>query len=100
MQLQVTDDAMQWYRRELSLAPGDAVHLFVRYGGESNLHPGFSIGITREHIPHPGLSTTLEDIEFAITDEDLWYFQESDVWVVYNAETDEVEYVLGERVES
>lgn len=75
MKLVVTESAAKWYKQELALQDGDFIRFFVKlYGGNSSIHPNFSLGISKEE---PG-SIAVSDKKAGIT----FYFDEQDEWFI------------------
>lgn len=84
MDIRLDKSSVNWFHRELSLTAGDAVRFFVRYGGESSVHPGFSLGMCVEEPKNVATSVTSQDIVFFVRDEDSWYFDGNDLFVYYD----------------
>jgi uncharacterized protein YneR len=94
MKLEISESALAWFKDELGLADGDKVKFFVKYGGSSPVQPGFSLGISPRETPrHIGVSTTAGGILFFIEEDDLWYFDKHDLYVQYNEQHDELEFM-------
>ncbi|MGM9922759.1 MAG: HesB/YadR/YfhF family protein [Bacillus sp. (in: firmicutes)] len=94
MKINISDEAAKWYEQELNLQKGDNVRFFARYGGESTIHSGFSLGIELEDPIAIGASVKKNDIQYFIEENDLWYFNQHDLYVGYNAKQDEPEYMI------
>ncbi|WP_442600264.1 HesB/YadR/YfhF family protein [Neobacillus sp. D3-1R] len=92
MNIQITNEAAKWYKSEMLLKDGDKIRFFVRYGGHSTVHRGFSLGVEKEEPFDMGASATVEGITFFIEEKDLWYFSDHDLLVHYNAKIDEPEF--------
>jgi uncharacterized protein YneR len=92
MNIQVTNEAANWYKSEMSLKNGDKIRFFVRYGGYSTVQKGFSLGVEKEVPFDIGAQTIVDDITFFIEEKDLWYFTDHDLLVKYNQYLDEPEF--------
>ncbi|MFD2444006.1 HesB/YadR/YfhF family protein [Bacillus sp. CGMCC 1.16607] len=92
MKIEVTKDAADWYKSEMSLQNGDKIRFFVRYGGLSTVQKGFSLGIEKEEPTDIGAKTTVEGILFYIEEKDLWYFDNHDLRVKLNTKWEEPEF--------
>jgi uncharacterized protein YneR len=92
MKITVTNSALEWFRQELGLTPGDALRFYAKYGGTSRFHPGFSVGITVEKPSQVAASVERDGITFFIRESDVWLFNEGNVNVDYDKEQDEVVY--------
>lgn len=89
MNIQITSEAVAWYKEELGLTKGDSLRFFVRYGGCSTVQSGFSLGITKEEPVDIGVQTIEEGITFYIEEKDLWYFDQHDLIIEYQSDYDE-----------
>jgi uncharacterized protein YneR len=98
MHLTVTDPAVEWIKKELNLHAGDAVRFFARYGGCGSVQAGFSLGMHKQKPSEIGLSYEKSDILFYLEKEDLWYLDERDIRVDYDASQDEVQFVVGNGI--
>lgn len=92
MNIQVTNDAANWYKSEMSLKDGDKLRFFVRYGGINTFQPGFSLGVEIEEPFDIGVSTIVNGITFFIEEKDLWYFSGHNIIVSFNAKINEPEF--------
>ncbi|MDN4616460.1 HesB/YadR/YfhF family protein [Paenibacillus sp. PsM32] len=92
MSIVVSDEAARWYKKELSLAEGDAVRFYARYSSNSEIHPGFSLGISVEPPVSPALTQDVENIHFYMEDQDLWYINGYQLNVEYIEHEDDIRY--------
>lgn len=92
MKMTVSQYAVEWCKQELELTQGDCLRFFARYGGYSNLHDGFSIGLTKDMPYEPAITVEHDGITFFVEESDSWYFKEHDLNVQYNEHTNEIEY--------
>ncbi|GIN92729.1 hypothetical protein J6TS1_20300 [Siminovitchia terrae] len=81
MQIKISNHAVEWFKDEMFLTTGDTVRFFVRYGGSSPLHEGFSLGMNKEEPMDPGVEYQKDGITFFIEERDLWYFKDHDLVV-------------------
>jgi uncharacterized protein YneR len=95
MRIYLSNEAAKWYKTEMNLTTGDKVRFFVRYGGYSTIHRGFSLGVELAEPFEIGSETRAEDILFFIEEKDIWYFEEYDLHISFNKLLDEpvFEYV-------
>ncbi|PLS14692.1 hypothetical protein CVD28_26960 [Bacillus sp. M6-12] len=89
MNISISEQATEWYERELNLHEGDSVRLFVRYGGSSPVQSGFSLGINKDHPVKAGAKTVSRGISFFIEENDIWYFDGHDLHIAYSEKYDE-----------
>ncbi|OEH92479.1 HesB/YadR/YfhF family protein [Bacillus solimangrovi] len=92
MKLEISSEAVEWYKDEMELDKGDTVRFFVRYGGNSTIQKGFSLGVMTEEPIEPFTDIEVDGITFYIEEKDAWYFDEYDLNVQYNNVYDEVEF--------
>ncbi|QDQ02885.1 hypothetical protein FOH38_21910 [Lysinibacillus fusiformis] len=92
MNITLTDDALQWFKREMEVETGDTIRFYARYGGSSPFHEGFSLGMTREEPIEVGIQSTIDGITYYIEEKDLWFFQEHNLNVDIDSTMDELKY--------
>lgn len=88
MNLIITDEAIAFYKQEMTLIKGEELHLFVRVGGVGS--GGFSVGINRGKPDIDAKVKEQEGVFFYVTEEDLWYFD--GMTIDYDADFDAVTY--------
>ncbi|RHW37440.1 hypothetical protein D1B33_07810 [Lysinibacillus yapensis] len=92
MNIKVTEEALRWFKEEMEASAGDTIRFYARYGGSSPFHEGFSLGMNREEPHDIGVQKEIEGICFYIEKDDLWFFNEHDLLVDMNRETEELKY--------
>lgn len=93
MKIEVTDQALKWFRDELDLEPGDKINFYVQTYVHTGLHEHFTTAFKIEpHDNNASASVTIDRITFYINESDEWFFKGLDLLVEYNVETDEIEY--------
>lgn len=73
MQINVTKEAADFYKKEMNLGEDDVLWLFVRVGGIGS--GGFSVGVANELPDLEAVSFVISDVHFYITEADVWYFE-------------------------
>ncbi|WP_458413166.1 HesB/YadR/YfhF family protein [Schinkia sp. CFF1] len=91
-QLMISKAALEWYKREMELLEGDCVRFYARYGGESDLQAGFSLGMMVEKPKEPIIQVMNDGITFYVERDDEWYFDNHNLTVTYNETYDEIEF--------
>lgn len=101
MNIVISTEALNWFKDEMNLQKGDYVKFHARYGGESPIQQGFSLGIST-HEPHTKIAAGNEQdgILFYVSEEDLWYFDGHDLQVDLNEKSDELEFTYIENIQS
>ncbi|MDR6244621.1 uncharacterized protein YneR [Paenibacillus hunanensis] len=92
MSIAVSDEAARWYKKELDLKEGDAIRFYARYSSNSDIHPGFSLGISVEQPISPALQQQAEGIQFYMESQDMWYLNGYRLNVEYMDHEDDIRY--------
>lgn len=95
MNMMISKEAVSWFKEELDIHAGDEVQLFVRYGGDANFQKGFSLGVAVKPREEPGIEKKVEGIVFYIEQKDLWYLDDEDFEIMYDAEKEEIVFSHG-----
>ncbi|NEU29195.1 hypothetical protein GN156_00155 [bacterium LRH843] len=100
MNIQVTNEAVEWFKEEFNLSGEEEyIRFFARYGGCGSVQSGFSLGISREIPSIVGARVKKEGITFFIEDKDIWYFKGLDLHVHFNEANEEIEFHYTEQNE-
>lgn len=91
MKINVTEEALQFFKDEMEVEAGQTVRLFAKYGGSTDLTHGFSVGVITEDIDNVAVETEADGIRFVVAEQDEWLFQGQDVNVEIRG--DEVVFV-------
>lgn len=92
MKIIISDKALQWFKDEMEVGENEYIRFYARYGGSSPFHEAFSLGMNKE-LPHDLAVETVEDgIHFYIEKDDLWFFNDHDLYVDIDAKNDELVY--------
>jgi len=94
MNMTVTKPALEWFQSEWGFKSGDFVRVFVRYGGNSTIHAGFSLGIAKGDPQDIGLSVTIEGITFYMEQDDIWYVNGRQLVIDFEQKTEEILFSL------
>ncbi|MFG6148805.1 HesB/YadR/YfhF family protein [Halobacillus sp. B23F22_1] len=93
MNLNVTEEAANWYKEELELNDETSIRFFVRYGGVGGLQPGLSLAIKEEDSSEPIAKDKVNQITFFIEADDEWYFDGHSLTVQYDEKRQEPEFI-------
>ncbi|GAB3796814.1 HesB/YadR/YfhF family protein [Virgibacillus kimchii] len=96
MNLDVSQEAAQWYISELELSEASYLRFFVRYGFGGHI-PGFSLGVKQDTPTDIFASASLEGVTFFIENKDAWYFEDNDLHVSFNSKMQEPEFEYVEK---
>jgi len=94
MKIKVDAVVARWYIDEMALQPGDQLHIFVRLGGCGSVQPGMSLGITKETSSAPRLRHVSEGIEFYMLEDQLWYLDNKDLVLQFDASQEGVGFAV------
>lgn len=93
LNLRITHEAAKWYKKELELDSGTHLRFYVRYGFGGYI-PGFSLAIDYGNPPYEvHASSDVDGITFFIETKDAWYFDDKDLEVRINQQTQEPEFL-------
>ncbi|SCT41416.1 HesB/YadR/YfhF family protein [Staphylococcus caeli] len=95
MKIELSDKAVSWFKKELELPEDDKVlQFFVRYGGEFQLKQGFSpaFSVDKKADIEIGYENHFDGLDVVIAEKDLWYFEDSDLFIDVNDGIDEISY--------
>ena len=92
MNIALTDEALNWFKREMEVESGDTIRFYARYGGSSPFHEGFSLGMTREEPIEIGVKTEIDGVTYYINEKDVWFFNNHNLHVDIDATNDELKY--------
>ncbi|MFF2878183.1 HesB/YadR/YfhF family protein [Gottfriedia sp. NPDC057991] len=84
MKITISEDALKWFKDEMNVKEGDTIRFFARYGGNSTIHKGYSLGVTKEQPVDIGESITIDNVVYFINETDLWYFKDYNLNVIVN----------------
>lgn len=92
MKITISEDAAQWYKNELNLKDNTYLRFFARYGGFGGHIPSFSLGVSEQPPLNMHTSTTIKNIVFYIEESDAWYFEDQNLFVTLDENSDEPQF--------
>ncbi|WP_018663574.1 HesB/YadR/YfhF family protein [Heyndrickxia acidiproducens] len=92
MRIYISDEAADWFKEEMQLDDGEAVRFFVKYGGSSPVQQGFSLGVRKDVPDDPAAAVERHGHTFFVESADVWYFDDHDLYIGYDAKRDEPTY--------
>lgn len=99
MKLTITERASKWFNEELGLTEGKGIHFSGKVYGKTEVHEGFSVGMS---VEEPGsnvlTSTEVDGITYFVNDEDDWFFSGYDLEVDFDLKKDEPIYHFNDQV--
>ncbi|MGX7036299.1 HesB/YadR/YfhF family protein [Enterococcus hirae] len=97
MKLSVTDNARKWFEEEVTIPENYGIRFFGKVYGKTEVHDGFSIGMSVEQPERPIKEETIDGMLFFIEEADDWFFKEYDLVVDYDASLNEPTYHFKEQ---
>ena len=95
LKIQLTEQAINWFKDELDLPDNNKVlQFYVRYGGEFQLKQGFSpaFRVENEDDIDIGSSENYNNLKVVVAEDDLWYFKDDIIEVDTVNHEDEIAY--------
>ncbi|MDR0921374.1 MAG: iron-sulfur cluster biosynthesis protein [Lactobacillales bacterium] len=98
MKLQISERAYEWFEKELDLKPGSFVRFYGKVYGSTNVHEGFSVGMTVEVPQNIMASVERHGITYYVDQADDWFMANYDLYVDYDKTLEEPSYTFKEAV--
>lgn len=95
MKLEVTDQAIKWFKEEVLVEEGSSIRFYVKIYGTSPIREGYALAfdVHKETIDGAiGEKVDKDGLSFYIKEDDLWFFEGHDLIVDYDLDLDEVAY--------
>ena len=95
MDIELTKEAIEWFKDELDLPEENKVlQFYVRYGGEFQLKQGFSpaFSVDRRDDVEIGFEQSYDGLNIVVAEKDLWYFKDDVILVDVVDHEDEISY--------
>ncbi|MGK7377688.1 HesB/YadR/YfhF family protein [Planococcus sp. 1R117A] len=92
MKIKISQDAFKWFQEEMEVTAGEAVRFYVRYGGSSQLQPGFSLGVTKDEPAEAAAAVEQDEVTYYVEQSDAWFFDGHDLHVTVNDDLQELDY--------
>lgn len=90
MKLNITEEAANWYIKEMDLTDGDSLKFFGKVYGKN----GFSIALAVMKATRPEASTTINGVTFYVERADAWFFEGHDLSVTLDSKLKEPNYEM------
>ncbi|WML54673.1 HesB/YadR/YfhF family protein [Neobacillus sp. PS3-12] len=92
MKIEISQQALKWFKDELEVKKGDHLRFFAKIYGNSSVQPGYALGFSIDDPIDIAVQTELDGIVFFVEETDLWFFDSHDLHVEYNEKIDEIEF--------
>lgn len=94
MKLTVTPRAQEWFKQELQLEPETGIRFYGKVYGSTNVHEGFSVGMSVDTPEKPLAQTKVGGLMYYVEENDDWFFTGYDLVVDYDEKLDEPTYLF------
>lgn len=94
MKLKVTPRAQKWFEKEIDVETGMGIRFYGKVYGKTEVHDGFSVGLSVEVPDKPLVETTVDGKLYFVEETDDWFFKGYDLVVDYNEKMDEPNYLF------
>ncbi|WP_288225928.1 HesB/YadR/YfhF family protein [uncultured Enterococcus sp.] len=92
MKLMITPKAQEWFKKELELADGQGIKFYGKVYGKTQVHDGFSVGMSVDTPESPLIEENVNGMMFFVEEADEWFFKGYDLVVNFDEKLDEPEY--------
>ncbi|MGM0239209.1 HesB/YadR/YfhF family protein [Enterococcus sp. AZ103] len=96
MKLTITPKALNWFKSEIEVADGQGIRFFGKVYGSTQVHEGFSVGMSVDTSENILAETTEDGLLFFADEADEWFFKGYDLVVDYDEKLDEPKYEFNE----
>ena len=97
MKVTVTPKVLEWFKKEIVLEPGQGIRFFGKVYGSTQVHEGFSVGMSVDRPERVMFQETIDGVLFFIDKNDDWFFRGYNVVVDYDEELHEPTYIFLEE---
>lgn len=92
MDINISSEAVEWFKSEYEIENNADLRLFVRYGGFGGNIPAFSLGVNIEEPNNIHASVEIDDVRFYVEDSDKWYFEDKNLFISINEKLNEPKF--------
>lgn len=97
MKITITPKAAQWFKNELTVESEMGVRFYGKVYGNTQVHEGFSVGMSVDTPENPIANTTADGILFYADEADEWFFKGYDLTVDLDEKLNEPKYLFHEE---
>lgn len=92
MKVTVKPNVLEWFKQEITLEGNQGIRFFGKVYGSTQVHEGFSVGMSVDTPERTLYQTTIDGVLFFIEESDEWFFKGYDLEVIYNDKLKEPAY--------
>lgn len=97
MKVTVTPKVLEWFKQEIVLEPEQGIRFFGKIYGSTQVHEGFSVGMSVDHPERILFEDRIDGVLFFIDQNDDWFFRGYDMLVDYDEVLKEPTYIFTEE---
>ena len=97
MKITVTPEVLGWFKKEIVLEGTQGIRFFGKVYGSTQVHDGFSVGMSVDVPEYPLYQTTIDGVLFFVEESDEWFFKGYDMEVAYDDKLKEPAYHFSEE---
>ncbi|MFV0557239.1 MAG: HesB/YadR/YfhF family protein [Enterococcus sp.] len=94
MNITVSESAVNWFKAEIELTKDQGIRFFGKIYGKTQVHDGFSIGMTVDTPENVLAQEIIAELTFFIEETDEWFFKGYDLFVDYDEQLFEPSYAF------
>ncbi|MGX7196669.1 HesB/YadR/YfhF family protein [Enterococcus olivae] len=96
MKVTVTAKALDWFKQEVKIQPEMGIRFFGKIYGNTQVHDGFSVGMSVDRPENPLFKEEIDGILFFAEESDDWFFKGLEMVVDYDEKLNEPKYLFSE----
>lgn len=97
MELTISEKAQEWFKKEIQLEEGYGIRFYGKVYGSTEVHEGFSIGMSVEKPVDILIQKEIAGVLYFIEETDEWFFKGYDVTVDFDGKLKEPAYHFTEN---
>ena len=84
MEITLTDQAVQFFEKDMGLKEGQAVRFTSKVYGKTNIHEGLSVMTQLAQPKRPLITTQINGVTYFAEEADAWFYSGNSLNVEYN----------------
>ncbi|MHC5268044.1 HesB/YadR/YfhF family protein [Enterococcus sp. LJL98] len=97
MKVTVTPKVLDWFKKEIVLEEGQGIRFFGKVYGSTQVHEGFSVGMSVDRPERVLFEEEIEGLLFFVDENDDWFFRGYEMTVDLDEKLNEPAYFFTEE---
>lgn len=97
MKVTVTPKVLEWFKKEIVLDKDQGIRFFGKVYGSTQVHEGFSVGMSVDHPERVMFQDEIGGILFFVDENDDWFFRGYEMVVDLDEQLNEPAYTFTEE---